>query len=346
MNKSLADFMEKNFDSCVQAAASAAGIDTSGVGGHRIIHDGCIGDPSHQARSSWHNDGTAFDINAIEVGGKLLKYKDARAHQEYDYEVKYVTKTKWRKGKKIKYQKKITRKIPKAGGGSAKNETTAKFFKAFRSCWGDRVTNSGYKNCSKRGKFKGYPVGSIGNEDKKHQNHLHISLPCKDSRVADQFGPTAALEGIEELMNGGLVIETAEMVMADAVDVATRGPASLDILDRAPAKRKASKKAQSDEDGNIDVVSVQLDVNREVHAFIENRGEPVGRPIAITVKQVCKANPEKTGYLAREISACSFESLTGSVDGRLKLVYRVGEMKDGRVSCSDTQTQEFENVCK
>lgn len=63
------------------------------------------------------------------------------------------------------------------------NKENVAFFSAFRQCWGEAV-KSFDKSCSaSTGKSRsrvGKPAGTIGKEDKNHQNHLHISLPCKN----------------------------------------------------------------------------------------------------------------------------------------------------------------------
>lgn len=60
---------------------------------------------------------------------------------------------------------------------------SSKFFGAFRSCWGDVVKT--YNGCPL---YKGTlsRTGSIGKEDKNHQNHMHTSVPyC----VGGKYGP-------------------------------------------------------------------------------------------------------------------------------------------------------------
>ncbi len=56
------------------------------------------------------------------------------------------------------------------------------FYEAFRQCWGEAVKAYNPSCSTKTGAGRGRagkPAGTIGKEDKKHQNHLHISLPCK-----------------------------------------------------------------------------------------------------------------------------------------------------------------------
>lgn len=61
------------------------------------------------------------------------------------------------------------------------NKDNHAFFKAFRECWGDAV-KAFNPSCSKQpgrsAARKNMPAGTIGKEDPRHQNHMHISLPC------------------------------------------------------------------------------------------------------------------------------------------------------------------------
>lgn len=139
MNRHYADFANKHLESCAQTAADRAygvGKISSVDGDNAIYHHGCMGDANHQHTGSWHNEGLAWDVTAIKLGGKVLKYSDAR-----------------------------------------KDRKVASFYEHFRKCWGERVAANG-KSCRKSGK-RGRPAGTIGNEDKRHKHHLHLSLPCK-----------------------------------------------------------------------------------------------------------------------------------------------------------------------
>ena len=76
------------------------------------------------------------------------------------------------------------------GNGSSekvtfKGSSHASFFKSFRSCWGNKVN-----------KHNGCPIvsggvgqtGSIGKEDRNHQNHVHMSVPyCVSGRYGSGF---------------------------------------------------------------------------------------------------------------------------------------------------------------
>lgn len=62
-----------------------------------------------------------------------------------------------------------------------KGENVA-FFSAFRQCWGEAVKSFDNSCSTRTGKSRSRaskPAGTIGKEDKNHQNHLHLSLPCK-----------------------------------------------------------------------------------------------------------------------------------------------------------------------
>lgn len=142
MNKGLVDFVNRNMENCIGQAwdahvASRPELANIPKGSIRIYHEGCMGDHNHQGTPSWHNQGLAWDVAGIEVGGQAIWYTDG--------------------------------------------ENRA-FFDAFRTCWGENV-KAFSPTCSgdlggRRGPKK--PAGTIGKEDKKHQNHLHLSLPCKN----------------------------------------------------------------------------------------------------------------------------------------------------------------------
>lgn len=151
MHRGLADFINKNLNGCLDKSANNAfgygtlSADLNG-GDNAIYHSGCMGDANHQHTGSWHNEGLAFDVNGFKVGNRILKYSDA-------------LNTKSAEGRKI-----------------------ASFFQNFRKCWSEAVVANG-RSCSAggRGQQKAAQgrAGSIGNEDRRHRNHLHLSLPCK-----------------------------------------------------------------------------------------------------------------------------------------------------------------------
>lgn len=140
MNRHYVEFANKHLESCAQTAADRAygvGRISALDGDNAVYHHGCMGDSKHQHTGSWHNEGMAWDVTAIKLGGKVLKYSDAR-----------------------------------------RDRKVGSFYQHFRKCWGERVAANG-KSCRKSGKKKGIPAGTIGNEDKRHKHHLHLSLPCK-----------------------------------------------------------------------------------------------------------------------------------------------------------------------
>ncbi len=53
-----------------------------------------------------------------------------------------------------------------------KDSQTKQFYIHFRRCWSDAI--KAHSNCRE----KGDESGSVGNEHRKHKNHLHLSLPC------------------------------------------------------------------------------------------------------------------------------------------------------------------------
>lgn len=59
------------------------------------------------------------------------------------------------------------------------------FYNSFRSCWGEKVRT--HNGCPIAGGSIS-KTGSIGKEDRNHQNHLHVSVPyCVSGRYSSSF---------------------------------------------------------------------------------------------------------------------------------------------------------------
>lgn len=68
---------------------------------------------------------------------------------------------------------------------SFKGSKHQNFFNGFRSCWGQKVKT--HNGCPTAGGSIA-KTGSIGKEDKNHQNHLHVSVPyCVSGRYGSGF---------------------------------------------------------------------------------------------------------------------------------------------------------------
>lgn len=146
MHPKLVQFLNENFEACVEVAGDRAlGHGTLKAdlqkGGNELYHDGCIGNEAHrhQKGGSWHNDGLAIDIVAIKVGSRLFKYEDT------------------------------------VNPKTEEDRRADSFFNHFRRCWSSKV-EAYDDSCIARGPGKS---GSVGKEDKRHEHHLHISLPCR-----------------------------------------------------------------------------------------------------------------------------------------------------------------------
>ncbi len=81
MNRHYVEFANKHLQACAQQSADRAfghGQILTNGGDNAVYHHGCVGDSRHQKTGSWHNEGLAWDVTAIKIGGKVLKYSDAR----------------------------------------------------------------------------------------------------------------------------------------------------------------------------------------------------------------------------------------------------------------------------
>lgn len=144
-------FLEKNLLSCVnQGLKKAKKPQAVSV---FVLHDGTAGDGRHRTTQSLHNVGLAIDI------------------------AEFTVKSRSNRNLKISYQKAVR---------SPRSWEIA-FYKGFRLCWGKKTVQRD-RNCKSRNRryniSKGLNYqGSIGWEDSKHRNHIHISHPiCSGSK--------------------------------------------------------------------------------------------------------------------------------------------------------------------
>ncbi len=144
-------FLEKNLLTCVNAGLSQA--KKTRAASVFVLHDGTSGNKSHQATVSLHNIGYAIDI------------------------AEFTVKSRSNRSLKINY---------KRATANPRSWEMA-FFQGFRLCWG-RATVKRDGACASRN--RPYNVkrglnyqGSIGWEDSKHRNHIHVSHPvCSGSK--------------------------------------------------------------------------------------------------------------------------------------------------------------------
>lgn len=276
MNKALADAINTYLPECINRSANAVfgyGKLTTelGASGNHIYHHGCVGDARHQKTGSWHNEGLAIDLTGLKVGGMTLKYEDATKN----------------KGAKVD-----------------------RFFGHLRKCWSDKV-KAHHSSCRKTGKKGRAESGSIGYEDKKHQHHLHLSLPCatySNGRATfkaewwfwQSFFPEALADELSEDDEGDEPVVTLQKLSAGS------GEITLKIEDF--------------------------------------QGEPVGNDHMISVGQKCKSGVELKVF-PEAIEACALDEAK-IVEGKLSLRYRIARLdEEGILKCSDRMTQRFTLPC-
>lgn len=181
MHPQFAKFLDENLPACLERAANnALGHDSLSADlrstENRIFHHGCVGDSKHQRTGSWHNEALALDVTGFQIGKTVLRYEDAKKND-------------------------------------AEGRRAAQFFTHLRRCWGEKVAS--YSSSCRQTGARGQPPGSIGNENKNHQVHLHLSLPCKNisngrsTYLADLLDllPAAWAEDEEPTLNAPIYVD-------------------------------------------------------------------------------------------------------------------------------------------
>lgn len=142
-----AAYLKANLIQCVDAAmASVKGLVKLGetkVKKLHLIHNGTNGDDNHSPRSL-HKAGRAIDIKVMRVTSNLGNTRD--------------------------FVFQIASSKPKSAERN--------FYWGFRKCWHAKQVK---RRCPEKNDPGG--IGTIGWEDRKHQHHLHVSMPfCPNNR--------------------------------------------------------------------------------------------------------------------------------------------------------------------
>ncbi len=273
MNRHYADFVNKNLEACaVRAADNAfgAGEVSPTNGANAVYHHGCMGDANHQHTGSWHNEGMAWDVTALQIGGRVIKYSDA-----------------------------------------LKDRKTASFYEHFRKCWGERVAANG-RTCRQAGK-KGRPAGTIGNEDRRHRSHLHLSLPCR-------------------ALSNGRATFTAGYPFFELLFPS----AHADEMENEPELMEAESQFFTSQ---LRMAQGLIEVEVE-----DAGGEPINEDTMISLTLACNRADDIVS-LESGLPSCAFDGLKPVGNGQVVLSYRTAKMVDGAVSCSVPQTKQYQVSC-
>lgn len=273
-NAEFFEVLDRSFNKCVAAGARFAGISSShGSFGGQVHHKGIMGDARHQQTRSLHNVGRAIDISTIVVNGQRMDF--AKASQQ---------KKSGQMGKEYK------------------------FFVAFRDCWSQEARTANSRCKGRRANRAGY-FGSIGWEDRKHQNHLHVSLPICDQPGFYSSGLDPKLEILKQLLS----VEPAQA-------------------------------AEMDKPDKIEVKTSSGDMIRGSATFI---GEPVAEPVEVQMKIRCKGS-EKDLVLEESFSACDYVSFKeDEASKKLMLTVSTSEFdeEEGTLRCGRHEERTYENPC-
>lgn len=191
-----------------------------------------------------------------------------------------------------------------------KDGATQAFFTKLRQCWGE-AANRERAGCLPN-RSSGMPHGTIGDEDHRHHNHLHLSLP-----MCRQFAGNAFMAWYIQLVIG----------MAHAEE-------KVDEAKLLPPPSKFTHKKVKIPGGEV-TVTVE-----------ETGGEPVGadHQISLTVKCAAgKSSKEKFG----KIEACDFiEAKFNKKAGVVEAVYKTSRMRNGKVVCDKVDVAQAKIRCE
>ncbi len=188
---------------------------------------------------------------------------------------------------------------------SNKDAKTQGFFTRLRQCWGKAAQS--FRNCPLPSTRKDPNPGTIGHEDHRHHNHLHLSMPfCTAQRPAGAF----------IALWFALLSQTAH------------------AQDWDPPQSKITTK------------TVRLDSIGTAKVEIEDtQGEPVGADKLLTVDLICKGKKPKR--LDSKIESCQFESIKyDSKSKTLTLSYLVSVLEyDGVLYCKKRERKTYKVEC-
>lgn len=184
------------------------------------------------------------------------------------------------------------------------------FFKRFRECWA-KAADSARGGCL-TDNGRGSPCATIGEEDSKHKNHLHISLPYCPEVAAARGMYIAVLDWI-----------LGDLAYADETVKPELGP-----------KISFSTHKLKVKNGEV-VITVK-----------DSGGEPVGADQSIIGELTCRDGSTKKR--SSELTGCSYDTVKYDPNTDVITIhYRTSElMKNGDLGCRVQQRAKFEAGCK
>ncbi len=190
-----------------------------------------------------------------------------------------------------------------------KDANTQAFFTKLRQCWGE-AANRERAGCLPN-RSSGMPHGTIGDEDHRHHNHIHLSLP-----MCRQYAGNAFMAWYVRLLIG-----------------------------TAHADEKVDEAKLMPPPSNFTHQKIKIP-NGEVTVTIEETGgEPIGADHQISLVVKCaagKSSKEKFG----KIEACDFvEAKFNKKAGVVEAIYKTSRMRNGKVACDRVDVAQAKIRC-
>lgn len=192
-----------------------------------------------------------------------------------------------------------------------KRDTEAQgFFRRFRQCWSDAV-KSEKGHCLRATST----IGTIGEEDSRHQHHMHLSVPF----CANQKPPGAYMT----------------MMWLFSVANAAEAPKKEDKLEGPmPPPSTFTKKT-------VKVKGGELKMTVE-----DTHGEPVSADHIITLEVVCEKKKAQVPAPI-VIDSCDFTDMSyDKKKNEVTVKYRTSDLVSGKVSCRIANTKTYKLPCE
>lgn len=193
-----------------------------------------------------------------------------------------------------------------------KDAGTEAFFSKFRECWG-KAANSERLGCL-TSNGRGKAPGTIGEEDKKHTEHLHLSVPLCPQVAAAR----------------GLYIAVLNLLLGQEAHADEKGT--------TPAIGPKSK---------FSTKNIPLGQFGEARLKIEDTGgEPVDADILLSLAVKCKGQ-EKFTELESNLPSCEFTNAKFDESTRtLTLGFKRSVLVEGELACAKPEKKSYKIDCR
>ncbi len=190
-----------------------------------------------------------------------------------------------------------------------KDSKTQAFFTKLRQCWSE-AANRERAGCLPQ-RSGGKPHGSIGDEDHRHHNHLHLSLPMCRNVAGNAF-------------------------MAWYVSL---------FIDLAHAEDPINEKEYMPPPSKFTNHKLKFAGGEGVVTVENTGGEPIGADHLISISIKCANGKTPKGEFAK-IEACAFLEARYNKKARaIEAVYKTSRMKNGKVACDKSNISQAPARC-